>query len=312
MFAVSEKSEGLWQPISGRVSPTRAMEFIKFIRLLAKSGKRSFAKCLKVPLEDAHYKTGHIQDSILKLMERIETSLADNSAIHTAGHKAKRLVSRALHDSLSALGDSIIFILERCMRSPRFSTDTNVIDLLNTIGPKLYDFAYEQHERSAKIFEDTLRNKTAQEMQSALEPVALGNASRAVRIDHRMRALFQQVLSASKNDDLPRCRQLLAAYLIRYSDEEFFDEDAVFQITDALEKRENGFKESLLNMVAVQLYYQITDGISRSDMRTAIAGIRKYAHIFQGDSDIRFYFEIDRMERILYGIIKEKNLWKKI
>ncbi|MCB1145576.1 MAG: hypothetical protein KDK38_02145 [Leptospiraceae bacterium] len=306
MLVESEMVAG-WQNISGRVSPATALELIKFIRLAARTGKSTFIQFLREPLLQADYKVGHIQDSILKIMERIEQSVFDPASVHTVGYKIKRLISRALNDSLSALGDSCIFVLEKSLASARVSTDPDVIKFVNIIGPALYAFQKIQSEQSEKIFENVLLNTSAEEISKALEPVNLGNSIQKVQIDHRMRALFQQVLSASRNNDLNRCRKLLSAYMIRFSDEDSYDEDGVEKIIAALEKRDSGFRSTLNEMTAVQLYYQITNGVAKSDMKSAIVAIRKYAHIFTGDSTMRFFYEIDRMERILFRILKEKK-----
>ena len=41
-------------------------------------------------------------------------------------------------------------------------------------------------------------------------------------------------------------------------------------------------------------------------------GIRKYAHIFEGNPDIRYFNEIDVLEQKLYRLISEKDMWREL
>ncbi len=292
-----------------RLPPILSQELIRLIRLLALSGKGKFLHYLRNPLIEGGYRSGQIKDSVLKLTERISMAIKDPASRQSIGYKTRLLISRALEETPAALGDAVIFLLEQSSLHPFVSADPEIIRLANTIGPQLYEFQKIQNEASTCQFEEALRNAPPEELTRAFEPVNLGGSVTRVELDHRTRALYTQIMVASRKDSLDYCRKLIAEYMIRYSDQEFYDEEGVGKIITALNKREEGFSRNLRDLIAVQLYYQITKGIAKGDLKSAIAAIRKYAFIFGGDNTVKFFFEIDRMERILYKIIKEKNLW---
>ena len=80
----------------------------------------------------------------------------------------------------------------------------------------------------------------------------------------------------------------------------------------ALDNRAPGFKDELNNTIAIDLYYRITQGVLKGDIKTTVNAIRKYGYIFEGNASIRYFYDIDRLERILYKMISEKGLWDKL
>ena len=53
-------------------------------------------------------------------------------------------------------------------------------------------------------------------------------------------------------------------------------------------------------------------GITDNDLKKTIRAIRKYAFLFEGNPETPFFEPIDRLERHLYAIIREKDLWKEL
>src|SRR5690606_3548679 len=157
-----------------------------------------------------------------------------------------------------------------------------------------------------------LKELTDGDFAEAFAPVDLGRHTLRVRLEQEAVILFEKIKSAKARDDLPRCRKLLAAYLVRYADQGDHNRDQVEQLIDAFESRTPGFRDDLERSMAINLYYEIIGGITQSNLKRSIRGIRKYAHIFQGNPEIPYHADIDTLERKLYSIIEEKNLWAKL
>ena len=79
-----------------------------------------------------------------------------------------------------------------------------------------------------------------------------------------------------------------------------------------MNSRAPGFEDELKNNIAIDLYYNIKQGILKGDIPTTVSAIRKYGYIFEGNSEAKYFFEIDRLERILYKLISEKGLWDEL
>ena len=79
-----------------------------------------------------------------------------------------------------------------------------------------------------------------------------------------------------------------------------------------MNKREDGFEEELKNQMAVDLYFRITKSILDGDISSSVQFIRKYGYIFEGNASAKHFYDIDRLERILYKMITEKNLWDEL
>lgn len=300
----------LWRPVNLRVSLTLAQELARYIRLLALRGKKLFIHFVYDPLSYAGYPTAEVSENVLRLTEKISQSLKSQAA--GLDLKIRLLISRAMRESLSALGDSLLFLLENSARYPLLASNPELLRIVNILGPSLYEFMQKQKEKDVHDFETRLNQISFEEAQKTLESISLGKSISRADLDHRIRALYTQISLAARKDDLNRCLRLLGDYMIRYGDDESYQEAEVKKILDALKKRDANFENYVKDYISVQLYYLISKSISQGDLKQAVAGIRKYAHIFQGDPNVRFYYEIDRMERVMYKIIKEKNLWKEL
>ena len=146
----------------------------------------------------------------------------------------------------------------------------------------------------------------------AMEPVRLEANADKVRIDAEIRRLYDHVLIASKYNNIPKCQKILSTYIVRYCDNPTYAGGDVEKLIAALGKRENGFKAELDSSIAIELYYQITRAVLGGDIPSAIQGIRKYGYIFGGDTAAKYFYDIDRLERILYQMITEKGLWNNL
>ena len=149
-----------------------------------------------------------------------------------------------------------------------------------------------------------------EQIAAALEPIKLGITEERARITGEIQRLYQQILIASRADNYKRAGQLLSRYMIEYSDAEDYAEKDVRKVIDAVKARDRTFEDSLNQLLATDLYFRISQGIMKGDLKVAVRMIRKYAMIFEGNSAIRYYYEIDRLERMLYNVITKKDLWK--
>ncbi|MFB5649015.1 hypothetical protein ACE5IS_00065 [Leptospira wolffii] len=291
-----------------------AQELVKTIRLLAMSGKKNFRKYLFDPFVYAGWEKekSHSALAASKMIDKIQEDSRNPSYLHTIPHHCKRLVSQGLQESLSALGDSCIFFLEKMQEDPNISFSPEALEFVGVLEKPLKEFAKLTSNNNEKLFEDSIRNFSKEELKSAFEPVKLDGTRQKVYLDTEVHTLYQQILAAAKVNNLVRCKKLLSRYLINYSDSETYSEQEVENLLDALSKRENGFRETLKDSLAIELYYTITRGIMEGNAKKAIQGIRKYAHIFEGDPNTKYYYEIDALERKLYAIIQSKDLMKEL
>ncbi|TGN20916.1 hypothetical protein [Leptospira idonii] len=294
------------------ISQALAQELVKTIRLLALSGKSHFRKYLYDPLAYAGWEKDKAQSSLSagKMMDKLKEDIEDPAYQNTIGPQCKRLVSNALSETLSALGDSCIFFLERIQEDQKLAQTPEALDFVSAIEKSLKDFSVLTQTKNEKLFEDTIRNFTGDELRSAFEPVKLDTAHQKVYLEKEVHNLYQQILAASKTNNFSRCKKLLSKYIIDYSDSDSYNESEVEKLLSAVDKREPGFKQNVMDSLAIDLYYSVTKGILEGNARKAIQGIRKYAHIFEGNPDIKNYYEIDSLERKLYGIIQAKDLMK--
>lgn len=291
-----------------------AQELVKSIRLLAMSGKKNFRKYLFDPFVYAGWEKekSHSVLAASKMIDKIQEDSRNPSYSHTIPHHCKRLISQAIQESLSALGDSCIFFLEKIQEDSGIAFSSEAIEFVAVLEKPLKDFSKLNSDNNEKLFENSIRNFSKEELKSAFEPVKLDGTRQKVYLDTEVHTLYQQILSAAKVNNLVRCKKLLSRYLINYSDSETYSQQEVENLLDALSKREKGFRETLKDSLAIELYYAITKGIMEGNAKKAIQGIRKYAHIFEGDPNIKYYYEIDALERKLYGIIQTKDLMKEL
>lgn len=291
-----------------------AQEFIKTIRLLALSGKKNFRKYLIDPLMYAglEKEKSHSAQTSAKIIDKIQADSIDPAYEHTIGLNCKRLVSHSLGENLSAVGDSCIFFLEKIQESETVAESKEAIEFFGIIEKPLAEFRELNRSKSEKLFEDSIKNFSPEELKHVLEPVKLDTHRQKVYLDTEVHRLYNMILTATKSNDLPKCRKLLSSYIIKFSDSEEYNLQEVENLIGALEKRDPFFKENLRDSLAIELYYLITKGILEANPRKSIQGIRKYAHIFEGDPNAKYYYEIDGLERKLYAIIREKDMMKDI
>ncbi|TGK20894.1 hypothetical protein EHO61_03270 [Leptospira fluminis] len=294
------------------IPPDLAQEFVKTTRLLALSGKKNFKKYLYDPLIYAGWEREKSVSALVssRMMDKIQEESRDPAYLHTIPHHCKRLISQALTENLSALGDSCIFFLEKIQEDPKISISREALEFVSLIEKPLNEFALLTRSNSEKLFEDSIRNFSQEELKSAFEPVKLDATRQKVYLETEIHTLYQQILAASKSNNLARCKRLLSRYIINYSDSEVYSQQEVENLIGALEKRDQGFKQNLMDSIAIELYYSITRGILEGNAKKAIQGIRKYAHTFEGDPNMKYYYEIDSLERKLYAIIQTKDLMK--
>ncbi|TGK33429.1 hypothetical protein EHQ12_06725 [Leptospira gomenensis] len=297
-----------------KIPQSLAQEFIKTIRLLALSGKKNFRKYLIEPLTYAGWERekSHSTQSAAKIIDKIQSDSQDPAYVHTIGLNCKRLVSYALGENLSAVGDSCIFFLEKIQERDAVAESPEAADFFSVIEKPLSEFRELNRTKSERLFEDSIKNFSPEELKNALEPVKLDTHRQKVHLDGEVHRLYNMILTATKSDDLPKCKKLLSSYIIKFSDSENYNGQEAENLVKALEKRDAHFRENLRESLAIELYYLITKGILEGNVRKAIQGIRKYAHIFEGDPNARYYYEIDGLERKLYGIIREKDMMKDI
>ncbi len=289
-----------------------AEDLVKIIRLLAMTGKKVFLNHLYEPLDFGNWKRRASNETPRKLMERMDRALEDASAVHTIGPLGKRLISSAMNESLSALGDSCIFFLEKMQQHSKISGSREAVEFVRLVHDPLMDFHAMHRERSEKIFEEGLRDISVDDLKEAFQPVDLDRYRMKVELQREALNLIQKITVANRNDDVARCRKLIAAYLIKYGDTENNNRDQVEKIIHAFQQRDASFRSSLEDHIATQLFYDIQKSISQGDLKRTIMGIRKYAHIFEGNPDIRYYTDIDALEQKLYKIITAKDLWKEL
>lgn len=289
-----------------------AAELVRAIRLLAITGKSHFRRHLSDPLHYAGWERPQPKETSRKMMERMEKAARDQGARHTVGPLGKRLVSLALTENLSALGIASIFFLEKMMQYREVAAVPEAVRFVGIIGGPLTEFLEIHRSKSERLFEDFLKTTSADELKDAFTPVDLNRQQVRVRLQQEARILFEKIKSANERQDLPRCRKLIASYLIDYADQEDNNREEVDRLVQAFEKRNPAFRQDLQDIMALRLYYAMIEGITRSDLKRAIRAIRKYAHIFQGNPEIIYYDEIDKLEKKLYAIIEEKNLWSEL
>ncbi len=292
-----------------KVPVATAQELIKDIRLLAMCGKTQFRKYLYDPLLDAGWYSDQPLQNRRKLIERIKRDSADPAYLHTIAPRCKKLISAAMDESLAALGESSIFFLEKMQMHTAVSSCIESIEFEETLTPPLAEFSKANSEKSEELFTEAVLEAEAEDIKIALEPVKLANDTEKIKLDSEIRRLYENILIASQYQNIPKCRKLLSTYIIRYSDNEDYARNDVEKLTKAMNNRAPGFEEELRNTIAIDLYYRITQGVLNGDIGSTITAIRKYGYIFEGDSTARYFFDIDRLERILYKMISEKGLW---
>ncbi|WP_246047400.1 hypothetical protein [Leptospira ognonensis] len=291
-----------------------ALELIKTIRVLALAGKKNFNKYLYESLVYGGWERdkAHLATTASRLMDKIQEDLKDPAYEKTIPHQCKRLISQAIAESLSALGDSCIFFLEHIREIPLLAKSEEAREFVFIIERPLKTFAKETAETNEKRFEDSIQTLSLDEMKEAFDTVRLDGTRKKVYLEKTIHNLYQQVLLATKSNNLSRCKKLLSQYILTYHETETYNKAEVETLLNALDKREEGFRKNIWDSLAIEIYYSVTRGILEGNAKKAIQGIRKYAYIFEGDPDSKFYFEIDGLERKLYKIIQDKDMMKNL
>ena len=264
-------------------------------------------KYLYEPLDYAGWKrTG---PPAKKQLARIRELTDDPAFAHTLAIHCKKLVGQAMTEGPSAFGDAVIFFLGLIEQRPQVAGEKEAGELLALLEGPLLEFRKKQDERSQEIFADALHHLEKEDFKEAFGPVELGVLEGQKTLGQNVRMLTEQVRVAERKGDILRCARLLSRHIIEFSDSEVYDEPEIKKITNRLTEGEPRFHTILRDMIAVDIYYRISRGIMQGNVKEAIRGIRKYMHVFEGDPEARFFYEIDRLERVLYDLIKRKDLW---
>ncbi len=289
-----------------------ALELIKTIRVLALAGKKKFNKFLYDPLVYGGWERdkAHLASTTARLLDKIQEDIKDPAYQNTIPHQCKRLVSQAISESLSALGDSCIFFLEQMRDIPLLANSEEAREFVFIIEKPLKTFAKETADTNEQRFEESIQNLSVEDMKEAFETVRLDGTRKKVYLEKSVHNLYRQVLLATKSNNLSRCKKLLTQYILTYHESDIYNKSEVETLLAALDKREVGFRKNIWDSLAIEIHYSVTRGILEGNAKKAIQGIRKYAYIFEGDPDSKFYFEIDGLERKLYGIIQTKDMMK--
>ncbi len=295
-----------------KVPADLAHDMIKNIRILALNGKTPFRKYLYDPLFEAGWSNDDNRQDIHKLIERLKEESSNPSLFDTIAPRCKRVICYSMKEKLSVLGNSSIFFLEKIQANARVAASPESVEFAGIIAPPLNEFNGLNSEKNEKLFLEAVNTAEVAEILTALEPVKLGSSPEKVKLDDEIKRLYDNIQIASSYHNIPKCRRLLSSYIIHYSDKEDYSRSDVEKLIEALAKREPGFESDLKNTIAIDLYYRITQSVHGGDIKTTIQGIRKYGYIFEGDSASKHFYDIDRLERILYKIISEKNLWKEL
>lgn len=287
-----------------------AEDLARVIRLLAMTGRRLFLNHLYNPLDFHGWKRRAGNETVRRLMEHIDRAISQPGSVHTAGPLARRMISAAMNDSLSALGDATIYFLQLMQRSSKVASSPDSIEFVQAIYAPLVEFRDMHQQQSERIFEEGLQALSYEDLKAAFQPVQLGRHTELVEMQRQALNLFHRIKLAVQKDDYERCLKLIAHYLINYSDQENNNREEVERLIDALSRRLEGFRASLEERIAIHLFFEIQTSIAANDLRRTIRAIRRYAHIFQGEPTTRYYHEIDSLEQKLYALITRKDLWK--
>jgi hypothetical protein len=287
---------------------TQAKELARLIRLLALTGKKAFQTYLFEPLSYSGWEGPKQSWNSRKYGDRIREDIQDPNRLGTIAPLCKRMISQAMTENPSALGDSCLLFLDAIQSYTEVALSTESQDFLKILTKPLLEFRGIHSHRTEKLFENGIQNFSGEELREAFQPVKLDASKEKVYLDTEVHILYQQILSASKSGNLAKCKKLLSGYIIKFRDQDSYSEKEVEKLIAALEIREPGFREELFNSIAIEIYYVLTKAILEKNLKRAISQIRKYAHIFEGNPETPYYFEIDSLERTLYKIISEKGL----
>jgi hypothetical protein len=192
------------------------------------------------------------------------------------------------------------------------STAPEAIDFALILDRPLEKFQKESETKNTNLFTDALSSMSKEDFKKAFAPVDLGKTEQQVIVKQEAAILFNKIQIAHRRDDLPACRKLIARYMVQNAESQDQNLSIVRDLIKAFDTRVPGFRAELNQFMAIHLHYDVVAGISQGDIKKAIRGIRKYAHIFQGNPEVPYHMEIDRMEGKLYEIISQKGLWEEL
>jgi hypothetical protein len=284
---------------------------IKSTRLIALSGERNFYKYIHLPLDYAGWERHQKNETSKNLIERINKS-NDKSTYHTISPLCKRLISLALTESLKDLGDACIFFYEKMRYYPIVMQSQEAIEFFNILYTHYKEFDSKNHKQRSIEFENKLNQLSNIELQDAFKPVELGRYKIKVKFQKEAAELFKKIYLAHKQNNIPRCQKLISTYLIKFAGHQENNREQVENLIDAFSSRDSDFRNELNDSMAIMIYFEVLAGITENNLKKTIQAVRKYALIFQGNPDIRHYLEIDALEKKLYRIIEEKNLWESL
>jgi hypothetical protein len=294
---------------SFKITVSQSQEQIKTIRLIALSGKNNFIRYITSPLISAGWKSERHPQGARKQIERITAESRSQSYYHTIAPKCKRLISGSMDESLAAVGDSCIFFLEMMQLHAVISSSPESLEFTGILKSGFSEFHAASSSKNETLFKEAVESAAADDIKKVVEPVDLDLASKKRKLDAEIQKLYNNLLIASKYNNLQKAKKLLSAYIITFCDHDDYSRQDVELLIDAMNKRYEDFNDDLKSMISIDLYYKISRSIISGDIAAAVQGIRKFAYIFEGDPAAKYYQEIDRLERILYPIITEKNLW---
>ncbi len=292
--------------------PELAQDLIQNIRLLALNGKSSFRRYLFDPLYNAGWYNDTNRQETERLIARMKEQASNPSFFHTIAPQCKRIVCYSMAEDFSALGNSSIFFLEYIQSNRSVAMSPESVEFTGIIREPLNDFIRMNSENNEKLFLEAVTSARKDDILTAFEPVKLDSTAEKVKLDSEIRRLYNNIQIASRHQNIPKCRKLLSTYIIKYSDNRDYARDDVEKLVEALTRREPGFDTELRNTIAIDLYYRIRKSVHNGDIKTTIQAIRKYGYIFEGDPEAKHFYDIDKLERILYKIISERGLWKNL
>ena len=284
---------------------------IKTLRLLAMTGKKNFVHYVKHPLEYAGWERHTSTETSKDMMHRIDR-YDDESSYHTIAPLCKRLVSLSVTEGLKNLGDSCIYFFDKMRYYSKVIRSEEAVDFVNILYSPLTGFEDSQKDKNSRQFEEKLARMSEEDLKKAVAPIELERYKIKVEFQKEAADLFKKISWAVKQDDLPRCQKLISTYLVKFAENRDNNREEVENLIGAFDARIPGFRKELEESMSIALYFEILAGITENNLRRTIMGIRKYAFIFQGNPEIKNYLEIDALEKKLYHIIDEKNLWDEL
>jgi hypothetical protein len=277
-------------------------------RIIAQSGKDEFTKYVHEPLFMAGWVGQQQNENSKSLMKKI-LRYDEPSTFHTIAPLCRRLISLAMIESLKHLENACIFFFDKMRFTPTIAESKEALELCNTLYPEFKNFELKKWENSSFEFETRLHGLSKKQLKGTIESIRSPNNMETVS---KEKTLHNKIITALKHDNKARCQQLLSSYFIQFTDQKNINTQHIEHLIDTLNKKFKNFREDLYESIAIILYYDILAGIMENDLKRTIIAIRKYTIIFKGNPNIVHFMKIDALEKKLYKIIDEKNLWNSL